>query len=304
MQKTTFPVEIIIHDDASTDRTAEIVREYEKKHPDLITAIYQTENQYSKGKKISPTYVFPRAKGKYIALCEGDDYWTDPYKLQKQVDYLEEHSECTISFHNVKIIYEDGKKRARLNFPKKVYTIEDLLEGNFIDTCSTMFRNGLVLEFPGWFYKLPMGDWPLNILIAHHGDIGYLDGVMGVYRIHSGSLWSSRGKIQNCLDVISTYRIIYSQLDRKYRRSIRFGISHRYYTLYKLYQEKRDRSGAVLNLFKCFTASPGRPFLPLRELLREMLELFLPGAVRILSLLKKQTLKVVRQIGFLSGHNS
>ena len=90
MQKTDFPFEILIHDDASTDGTADIIREYEAKYPDIIKPIYQTENQYSKGIKVSQVYQFPRAKGKYIALCEGDDYWTDPYKLQKQVDFRSE----------------------------------------------------------------------------------------------------------------------------------------------------------------------------------------------------------------------
>ena len=87
MQKTTFPIEIIIHDDASTDGTAKIVKEYADKYPDLIVPILQTENQYSQGIKPSQNFVFPRARGKYIAFCEGDDYWTDPYKLQKQVDF-------------------------------------------------------------------------------------------------------------------------------------------------------------------------------------------------------------------------
>lgn len=84
IQKTTFPFEILIHDDASTDGTADIIREYEARYPHLIKPIYQVENQYSKGTKISSTYNYPRAKGKYIALCEGDDYWTDPLKLQNK----------------------------------------------------------------------------------------------------------------------------------------------------------------------------------------------------------------------------
>lgn len=89
MQKTNFPIEIIIHDDASTDNTATIVKQYAEKHPGLIITILQTINQYSQGIKPWPNFVFPKARGKYIALCEGDDYWTDPLKLQKQVDFLE-----------------------------------------------------------------------------------------------------------------------------------------------------------------------------------------------------------------------
>ena len=99
-QKTDFPFEIVIHDDASTDRTAEIIREYAEKYPDIIRPMYQTENQYSKGiSNISGAFNFPRAEGKYIAMCEGDDYWIDDTKLQRQADYMEAHPECTMCFH-------------------------------------------------------------------------------------------------------------------------------------------------------------------------------------------------------------
>lgn len=104
MQKTNFVYEIVIHDDASTDKTAEIIREYEAKYPNIIKPIYQKENQYSKGIQISATYNLPRAKGKYIALCEGDDYWTDPLKLQKQVDFLEINLEYSGCVHQATIL--------------------------------------------------------------------------------------------------------------------------------------------------------------------------------------------------------
>ena len=91
MQKTDFPFEVLVHDDASTDNTSSIVKEFEAKFPDIIKPIYQLENQYHKKIDILTTYLFSRAKGRYIALCEGDDYWTDPLKLQKQVDFLEQN---------------------------------------------------------------------------------------------------------------------------------------------------------------------------------------------------------------------
>src|SRR5690625_2515156 len=96
MQKTTFPVELIIHDDASTDSTTDIIRDYESKYPHIIKPIYQEENQYSKGIKIGVKYIHPQIKGKYYAICEGDDYWIDPLKLQKQVDILEGNDEVGI----------------------------------------------------------------------------------------------------------------------------------------------------------------------------------------------------------------
>lgn len=106
MQKANFPIEILIHDDASTDGTQDIIREYEVKYPNIIKPIYQKENQYSKGVKVSLVYNYPRAKGKYIALCEGDDYWTDPYKLQKQVDFLESHPDYVMCSHDVDIYFQ------------------------------------------------------------------------------------------------------------------------------------------------------------------------------------------------------
>ena len=101
-QITDFPFEVLIHDDASTDKTADIIRQFEAKYPDIIKPIYQTENQHSKNIRISFTYQYPRATGKYIAMCEGDDYWIDPYKLQKQVDYMEAHPDCRLCFTNGK----------------------------------------------------------------------------------------------------------------------------------------------------------------------------------------------------------
>jgi len=104
MQKTTFPVEILIHDDASTDGTEEIIREYEVKYPHIIKPLYEDENQWAKGKKGSKVFNFPRARGKYIAICEGDDYWTDSLKLQKQVEFLKKNSDCSLCFHASKSI--------------------------------------------------------------------------------------------------------------------------------------------------------------------------------------------------------
>ena len=146
MQEVTFPYEILIHDDASPDNTAEIIRKYEAKYPEIIKPIYQTVNQYSQGIDVGK-YNFERAVGKYIALCEGDDYWTDPKKLQIQVDFLEEHPEYVGTAHNVRTINEFGQP---VDENKNPYPIQDEHQFTIKDaedfhlpgqTASIVFRN-------------------------------------------------------------------------------------------------------------------------------------------------------------------
>ena len=120
IQETDFPFEIIIHEDASTDKTAGIIREYEAKYPKLIKPIYQKENQYSKGVQISRTFNFPRAKGDYITICEGDDYWTDPLKLKKQLSFLEKNSDYCMVHTNHDIL----KREQNLFQKMKVYLLK------------------------------------------------------------------------------------------------------------------------------------------------------------------------------------
>jgi len=194
MQKTNFPIEVLIHDDASTDGTADIIREYEKKYPEIIKPIYQTENQYSKGNKISSTYNFPRIKGKYVAICEGDDYWTDENKLQKQVDFMEANEDYSICFHPVKVYLED-KKEFTINstvpeVPEST-DIKELAKHNFINTPSVLYRyKKQVFDDLVTFPKLPVGDYSLHILFAKYGKIKKLPDTMAVYRIHNGGTWS------------------------------------------------------------------------------------------------------------------
>jgi glycosyltransferase involved in cell wall biosynthesis len=198
MQKTNFPIEAIIHDDASTDGTADIIREYEKKYPDIIKPIYQKENQYSKGLDIL-TPVSRKFRGKYIALCEGDDYWTDEYKLQKQVDFLEENEDFSICFHPVKV-YSEEKKRfiENLTVPEvpDITDIKTLVtKNNYINTPSVMYRTNQqvfkdLLNFP----KLVIMDYCLHMLFAKYGKIKKLSDTMAVYRLHKGGILSLKPK--------------------------------------------------------------------------------------------------------------
>jgi glycosyltransferase involved in cell wall biosynthesis len=187
MQETDFPFEVIIHDDASTDKTAEIVREYAEQYPQIIKPIFQTENQYSKGVGVSATYVWPRVQGEYIALCEGDDYWIKNDKLQKQIDYLQAHEECSMCLHTAEKLSPDKSiKLGFLGLPgagSRQYKLQDIGD-KFFATASYVFRKKIVDNLPHC-YKISKtaGDFILFLLLLDLGYCFYFDEVMSVYRV-------------------------------------------------------------------------------------------------------------------------
>ena len=186
MQKTSFKYEVIVHDDASTGGSTDIIRDYAQKFPNIFKVIIQHQNVYSKG--ISPTkkYVLPLCTGKYIAMCEGDDYWTDPYKLQKQVDYMEAHPECAICFHPVMV----HDQRTGDEYPDtltkvpQITTINDLARlSNYIHMPSVMYRhNQEVIWKMEQLGKTGVGDYLMSMLYAENGNICKLPDYMAVYR--------------------------------------------------------------------------------------------------------------------------
>lgn len=197
MQKTDFPFEVLVHDDASTDGTADIVREYAERYPAIIKPILQTENQYSHGGAISRRFLWPRIRGEYVASCEGDDYWVDDRKLQKQADWLDAHPSSGLCFHYATVHWEDGSTPDALfpderRFGKPPFTFQGLLRRNFIQSSSVMYRwrlKGKENEalFPG--VKITPRDWLRHLYHAEGGEIGFIPEVMSVYRRHSGGVW-------------------------------------------------------------------------------------------------------------------
>lgn len=196
MQKTNFPFEIIIYDDASTDKTKEIIEKYYRDNPDIISPIFQSENQYSKGVRgIAARFTFPRARGKYIALCEGDDYWTDPYKLQKQVDLLEANPDFGMVHTNVNVVDSSNKVIFASDTNKPSGDVfYDLLKSAFIVTCSTCFRRDIIHEILDYAkinnVKCAFDYW-LWLHIAMRTKIHYMPEITSAYRSHSGGV--SRG---------------------------------------------------------------------------------------------------------------
>jgi len=207
MQRTTFPVLVLIHDDASSDKTADIVRKYEKKYPGLIKAYYQTENSFSKTDREERRVEFFKWRiGKYEAMCEGDDFWTDPLKLQKQVELMESNSELSMCFHNALIIYENGNIKPQLftTINKKEYDIQDIIEKNwFIPTQSIVFRIDMYVR-PKWANYIFGGDFALQLVLATKGKIGAINEVMANYRKHNKSMSANKKFGFHQLKIIET----------------------------------------------------------------------------------------------------
>jgi glycosyltransferase involved in cell wall biosynthesis len=222
MQQTSFPIEIVVHDDASTDNTAAIIRQYESKYPKLFVCIYQTENQYSKPERdIYHDIVIPITRGKYIAICEGDDYWIDPTKLEKQVTFMELGPNLSMSFHAARVDFAEGNRRSIYYFRKGRSILkpkEVIVGGNgFYATCTAMFKREVFDDYPAFFFRSPVGDaiWALNAI--RKGDVGYIDKAMAVYNNGVPGSWtemSSKQELSKKLERFITMEDVRNQFDQ------------------------------------------------------------------------------------------
>lgn len=258
MQETDFPFEIIIHDDASSDGTTDIVRKYESEYPNLIKGIYQLENQYSKGERVS-AIAFSKARGVYFAFCEGDDFWIDPFKLQKQVQYLLNNPHIPMCFHRV-YQFDQGLGRITGIRPvkksKSIFTIQDVLEGSFIQGLSVVFKKQYFCDYPSWSKKLIFGDWVRDIELAKHGEIKMFPEIMGVYRKHSMGLTMKLPKINFVLSNISLLK----QYEKEFRgcnlsKIIYKNLINNYSMLLRVYKKKNHKKAVRLFLKYCFVDS-------------------------------------------------
>ena len=247
MQKTTFDFEIVLGEDYSTDRTREICIEYKKKFGDKIKLLLNDKNL-----GVIPNFVktLSACTGKYVALCEGDDYWTDPFKLQKQIDFLESNSAYSLCFHDAVVLWDDKSHQPEYfctNDQKATATIYDVINKWFVPTASMVFRAELIKPLPEWFQDIYNGDYALDMLLANKGPIGYLKDVMSVYRKSDSSLSRNIGKNYQFVgnQKIKLLNYFNSYTDFKYNYAIETQIknlekemkiykSKIYYKLYKI----------------------------------------------------------------------
>lgn len=218
-QKTNFKFEVLLHDDASTDNTSEIIKEYEKKYPEIIRPIYQTENQYSQGKEIVFDIMRPLAKGRYYAFCECDDYWCDECKLQKQVDFLEQHPDYWLCGHNSRVIvmgggseylFSQSNESCEIRLKKSKYQWEP-----YCQTASIVCRRQCQDTWPSWLVRAEVaGDYKRMLWALTQGRAFYMDFVGSVYR--SGTEGSYSEKFNNNIEFAIKGYIAEIEFDRKF----------------------------------------------------------------------------------------
>lgn len=180
-QKGDFSLEVIIGEDCGQDSTYDICKEYEAKHPDIIRVLESKQNL-----GVMPNFVrvMKEAKGDFVAICEGDDFWIDEFKLQKQLDFMNSNPECTLCFHNAEIRHEGFNRKDGLfvgNTSKKFYSSEDLIKEFRLPTASYFYRKAS-FDIPEWIAKVYNGDYSIALILSDVGQVGYADFVGSVYR--------------------------------------------------------------------------------------------------------------------------
>lgn len=236
MQKTTFPFEIIIGEDASKDSTLKIIESYRSRYPNIIKILTSDVNI---GANANLLQVFNCSRGEYIAICEGDDYWSDPFKMAKQKAMLDEYKESDMCFHACDYLYSDGsKKRMNVYSGKAHFSANQIIDGGgeFIPTASIFLRKESVRHLPDWFCYAAVGDFYIQIIASLNGGARYIPEVMSTYRVAADNSWSTSigdiGRVYNfTLAHVDDLKRLESFIDEKYSKLIRYKMAESLYGL-------------------------------------------------------------------------
>lgn len=265
-QKINFEFEIILGEDHSTDDTARIVKKYADAYPKLIKAFIRPENA---GPKTNFLHCFLQCKGEYIVFIEGDDYWTNQYKLQKQVDFLDQNPSASACFHNAEILFEDGSNKPNqiINTPnqaKWTYTKDFFKEKEtwFMATASVMMRRKFVNPLPNWFVDCKSGDIPMYVILSEHGPIGYLAETMSIYRKNLGGQSftdsnTSKAFLQNR---IFMYSMINQYTKYQYNHLINSILAEYHELLIHCNEHKESFMKKIYHFYYVFSLQPNKNF--------------------------------------------
>ena len=261
-QKVNFRYEVFVHDDASTDNTPKIIKEYSEKYPNIIIPIFQETNQYSNGGRIVQRFIRDKMHGKYIGVCEGDDYWTDPNKLQKQIDFLEEHTDYVACVHESTVLNCINGKTSVVNGRKENYTItiEDVIKsGNCAYQISSLiYRKYLFDNRPSCLRTKSFGDYSLALHLANSGKVYYMADNMSTYRLMSKNSWTYKSytnkdmekRLYPYYESIKMLEGFNDLTNRQYEILIRNVIEHKKYEIAIIKREKKKIFNEYLIFFK------------------------------------------------------
>jgi glycosyltransferase involved in cell wall biosynthesis len=275
-QATRFDFEVVIGEDCSTDGTREIVRSYARAHPEKIRVLSRDRNI---GALPNFAETLQACRGEYVAQLDGDDFWTGPGKLQRQADFLDGHPDFSACAHNARVFDEATQQDCGAYCPagrNAVITFDDLLIHDPVPSSSVMFRRGLFSQLPDWFFTLFMEDWPLYVLNAQHGPMGYDSELMATYRVHEGGRWSAMPPIQRLASFLEVYQCFRDAFGPAYDKPLRWAIS-RYHLLLA---HEHLRSGDSALAWSEFLASGRACRWSPRLLLRRSLYALLPELLR------------------------
>lgn len=282
MQEADFPVELVIGEDCSTDNTRRIVEEYAQKYPGRIRLLPFTANL---GATANTARTLAACNGEYVALLEGDDYWTDRRKLARQVEFFKLHPECALCFHNVAIVSDeqrfqnvgyhlqkDGARVMCSSDKPAFFSQKDFLERNYAPTCSVVFRRSALPEMPPWSSRLKIDDHVIYILCLEHGLAGYLPEVMAAYRLHSNGIWTGNNAAYGLEKTLE----MYEELEKHYLGRPQYPVLHRcrlqllwsYARSLRRVARYRDSSVVARTYLKLALADPGYCLANLSRVLR------------------------------------
>jgi glycosyltransferase involved in cell wall biosynthesis len=241
-QKTNFKIELVVSNDNSTDNTASIIERIIKSNNSDVEIKYLNHKK-NLGMMENFVFTLKQCKGEYIALCEGDDYWTDPLKIHKQIEFMKSDKQLSFTFHRAQIL-QNGI--SELNYKNKAYKDRGTIStdsflikaGARFCTASAIFKNEILNPFPDWLLKCHVGDFPLMFLALENGKIGYLNDVMCVYRFQSNGSWSEtnlkfKNRVLNIKKMIHTNRLINENTNGKYKKYLKTNILS--YLVYKVF---------------------------------------------------------------------